>query len=261
MRLRIHLLCSTLLCAAGCGRSAPAYDETSYEPGPASSGAIAPAPAATEPQDERTIGDKIRQAELEAQYQGVGDAPSPYATQDQLATGSEAYASSERAHEVQLNGVQLGEPDFRELEVRTGMRPEAGHYWYDARSGLWGLIGHGPGGLTHPGLRAAELPRDASAGTSKIVINGRALTRTEERILLELLGWPADDTAAYAGSYTLDADGKLHRARGRYLGNLATRATRARASGKYADLKLACALALLGSEPGPLGRSVSVNCD
>ncbi len=257
MRHDPRLLCGGLLLVA-CGGE-PAHEEPVYDPPAATSGGQTDA---TAPEgQERTLEDKIRTAELSATYEGPGDAPSPYEQQNQLATGSEAYATAKQALDVLLNGKPLGEPDFKELEVHLGARPFSGHYWYDARSGLWGIEGHGTGGVTKAGLRASELPRDISKGTTGVVVNGRVVTATELKVMLDLLGWDASKPGAYNGSYTLDADGKLHKVGGRYLGNLSNRAKRARASGKYGNPSVDCAIVLLGSEPGVLGRGVTINCD
>ncbi|MFI5308137.1 MAG: hypothetical protein ACHQ53_12330, partial [Polyangiales bacterium] len=81
--------------------------------------------------------------------------PEPASEEPGLAaTAEEPGPATPGRADVYVNGARLGEPDLRELEVRVERRPEPGKYWYDAKSGLWGLIGHGASGLTAPRLRA-----------------------------------------------------------------------------------------------------------
>jgi hypothetical protein len=155
--------------------------------------------------------------------------PPPARSASPARDASDAAASPSTAAEagpVFLNGVQLTEPDFAELEAILGQRPLPGRYWYDAVGGLWGLLGHGAGGVTRPGLTAALLPIDASAGTSGAFVNGRELPTAELAVMATLLGWPLPADDRYAGHYTLDAEGALNLFKGRYLGNVAAAAAR-----------------------------------
>jgi hypothetical protein len=94
-----------------------------------------------------------------------------------------------------------------------------------------------------------------------VLINGRELTDTELRTLIALMGWDAADPARYAGSYRLDGEGKLYRASGGYLGNVARKAAAARARGEYQSDAIDCAWTRLGDQRGALGRDVTINCD
>jgi hypothetical protein len=158
-----------------------------------------------------------------------------------------------------INGQPLTEPDLRELEVRLGTTPEPGPYWYDERSGLWGLYGHGASGVTTPGLRAAPLPSDASSGRTHLLVNGRELTATERATVLSLLDWPAAHPEQYAGRYVLDAAGEFYGPANRYLGNLQKAAEKKRAA--RAASANDCAWLRLGTAPDVLGRGVTINCD
>jgi hypothetical protein len=160
---------------------------------------------------------------------------------------------------VFLNGVQLEPADLSELRAVLGQAPVPGRYWYDARSGLWGLEAHGAGGVTRPGLRVpAPLPADAARGTSGAFVNDRQLTARELGVIAQLLGWDESSPAALAGRYVLDEQGRLYSIRGRYLGSLASGAPRARAQ---SISPAPCAWLQLGAEPDVLGRAVTINCD
>jgi hypothetical protein len=105
-----------------------------------------------------------------------------------------------------------------ELTVRdadaTGL-PE-GKYWYDALSGLWGVEGDGYYGITVAGLDiGGTLRRDASAGTSGVLLNGRELTTAEVRELEGLLY-----SNVPKGSYFLDSAGNFGFAGGPALFNI-----------------------------------------
>jgi hypothetical protein len=155
--------------------------------------------------------------------------------------------------------VLLELPDLRELQAVLGAAPAPGRYWYDPRSGLWGLEEHGAGGFTRPGLRVpAPLPAGASSGTSGAFVNDRQLTARELAVMAQLLGWDAESAGTLAGRYVLDEQGRLYSIRGRYLGSLASGAGRARqASASPAP----CAWLQLGAEPDILGSAVTINCD
>ena len=161
---------------------------------------------------------------------------------------------------VFINGVQLASPDLAELTATVGAAPVSGRYWYDATSGLWGLEGHGAGGVARTGLRtAAPLAAEASAGTSGAFVNGRQLPVTELTAVATLLGWPLPADSRYIGHYTLDGEGALNSQKGRYLGNLAAAAKRA-ARGEPPSAKL-CILFHLHEPDAPFGRDVTIACD
>jgi hypothetical protein len=42
---------------------------------------------------------------------------------------------------VTVNGVRLSPDQIRAVEQSLGARVQSGHYWYDATSGSWGLVG------------------------------------------------------------------------------------------------------------------------
>jgi hypothetical protein len=160
---------------------------------------------------------------------------------------------------VSVNGVALTAPDFAELQAVLGGIPKPGRYWYDAASGLWGLEGHGAGGVTRPGLTAAPLPADASAGASAAFVNGRQLPATELTAIATLLEWPLPADGRYSGHYTLDGDGALNSAKGRYLGNVAA-ASKRRAAGETPGA-VHCIWYHLHEPDEILGQAVTIACD
>ena len=161
---------------------------------------------------------------------------------------------------VFLNGVELSAPDLAELGAIFNAAPEPGHYWYDGHSGLWGLDGHGPCGVTKPELRTpAALVPDAAQGHTLAYVNDRLLTETELTAVATLLGWELPVTGRYPGRYVLGADGALYSAQGRYLGNVAAAARRMAAGTPPAATK--CIWFHLYEGTAPLGRDVNVSCD
>jgi hypothetical protein len=161
---------------------------------------------------------------------------------------------------VFINGVQLASPDLAELTATVGAAPVSGRYWYDATSGLWGLEGHGAGGVTRTGLHtAAPLAAEASAGKSGAFVNGRQLPVTELTAMATLLSWPLPADSRYSGHYTLDGEGALNSFKGRYLGNLAAAAKRA-AGTEPPSAKL-CIWFHLHEPDAPFGRDVTIACD
>jgi len=237
------ILAASVACATAlaCRHTEPG-EPTVYEPGAPSTG------------EEQTSKSPFAAAPKPAPSVPVQEASEPPA---QPALPETAVpATAERGDEVYLNGARLAEPDLRELETRVGQRPEPGKYWYDAKSGLWGLSGHGASGLTLVRLRAEPLPLDASSGTSGVVVDGRALTSGEVTALATLLAWPANELPSYAGNYTLDDRSGFYGPGNRYLGNLAALAA------KVAAPKTArCVWLHLNQARAALGRDALVECD
>jgi len=232
----------SLACAAAlaCRHTEPGKP-TVYAPGAPSSG------------EERTTA-----APMAASPAPPPSVPAPETPEPPVQTASPETtvpATAERG-DVYLNGSKLAEPDLRELEARLGQRPESGKYWYDAKSGLWGLSGHGASGLTLVRLRAEPLALDASSGSSGVVVDGRALTAGEVTALATLLAWPANELPHYAGNYTLDQRSGFYGPGNRYLGNLAALATKA-----AAPKSARCVWLHLNQARAALGRDALVECD
>ncbi len=104
--------------------------------------------------------------------------------------------------EVRINGAVVTEKQLGELESTYGIRPVSGDYWYDDRSGLYGVTGQPSAGFMLAGHEFAELSPEASGGDTGIFINGRELPQVEWILLGQMLGSPV-----LPGSYWLDQHG------------------------------------------------------
>ena len=82
------------------------------------------------------------------------------------------------------------------------MTPRPGTYWYDSKSGLYGVVGYAAFGFMRPGHKMGRLERTVSNGDSGVFVNGRELPRNEWVVWSKLLGAPIQ-----RGRYWLDARG------------------------------------------------------
>jgi hypothetical protein len=118
---------------------------------------------------------------------------------------------------VTVNRVELT-ADIQQALAQYGIQVAPGDYWYDAASGLFGLMG-GPGlGFTMPNLQlGGALSADASGGGSGVLtgvfVNGREL-HPQDVAALSALG------PVYPGRYWLRFDGWYGLEGGMPLGNL-----------------------------------------
>jgi hypothetical protein len=103
---------------------------------------------------------------------------------------------------VRINGSVLTPELIGEFTAFYGVAPVPGDYWYDAASGLYGVMGQQAAGMMMAGHPLGEMPPNASGGNSGVFINGRELTSTEVTYITRLL-----DTPAIPGRYWLDAFG------------------------------------------------------
>lgn len=111
-----------------------------------------------------------------------------------------AEAPSSAASVVRVNGRVLGADDLARLGAAPGSVP-AGEYWYDARSGLWGVVGDGARGQVAAGLSLGRVDAKVSRGNTGVLINGREITATELALVQRVTGPIA------RGRYFLNADG------------------------------------------------------
>jgi len=103
---------------------------------------------------------------------------------------------------VTVNGTELDDDTLQRFQAQYGVRPPPGRYWYDARSGLQGIWGQPAAGFLLPGHDFGFLARDASAGNTGVLINGRELPHVEWLNWSGLLGAPIQ-----GGAYWLDGNG------------------------------------------------------
>lgn len=103
---------------------------------------------------------------------------------------------------VAINDQVLSSQQLSELERMYGKQPPPGHYWYDPVCGLYGLMGQPSAGFLYPGHEFGKPIRQASRGTTGVLINGRELPQAEYLILGQILG-----TLILPGAYWLDGQG------------------------------------------------------
>lgn len=121
-----------------------------------------------------------------------------------IATLFASPASAARCPEnVFVNGRCVPSKMLRQLERSYGTRSQAGRYWYDRRSGLFGYIGQPPLAQIAPNLPfPGRLHRKASNGHTGVLINGRELHATEVAFLRR-------HGPVVPGSYWMDAAGNV----------------------------------------------------
>jgi len=89
-------------------------------------------------------------------------------------------------------------------EYAANAQIPAGRYWYDTRSGLWGLEGQAVAGVVQAGLPAAALDPNISGGNTGVFVNGRHLPTPEVSALSRLF-----QRQLPPGRYFLDANGDM----------------------------------------------------
>lgn len=111
-------------------------------------------------------------------------------------------ADAEPEPGVVVNGTALTEAQLGDIEARYGVRPKPGEYWYDARSGLYGVVGYPSFGFMYPGHSFGPLKPGASDGDTGVVVNGRELPQQEWAVWSQIIGTPIQP-----GRYWFDANG------------------------------------------------------
>ncbi len=110
-------------------------------------------------------------------------------------------AAADRAVVVNAEALSARQTGALEASYRTRLLP--GRYWYDARTGWWGVEGGPLVGVVEPGLAVgAALRPDASRGTTGVLFNGRELH------LLEV-GYLGTLGNVLPGRYWVDAMGNV----------------------------------------------------
>ena len=107
--------------------------------------------------------------------------------------------------EIKINDYVLTQEDVSHIKKIYGVDPLPGFYWYDTRSGVFGLIGGPAAGVMYPGHLFGTLSSTASNGRSGVFINGRQMQQSEAVVLARLFGYPQP----IPGKYWLDANGDL----------------------------------------------------
>jgi hypothetical protein len=163
-----------------------------------------------------TISGLVVRAAVAATVLGGAMAPGPAAAQERAVT---------------VNRVRLGDQQVAQLERLYRVRVADGRYWYDARSGAWGVWGGPALGVMHPGLAlGAPLPASASGGGSGgvtgVFVNGRELHPLDVMALRQIT------PVVLPGRYWVDASGTGGREGGPAYFNLYAMAAQARAAGR-----------------------------
>jgi hypothetical protein len=104
---------------------------------------------------------------------------------------------------VVVNGKELTPAQMREFKDRYKVEPRAGSYWYDAKSGLWGLAGQPAAGFLFAGHDFGALAPDASKGESGVWLNGRHMPMVEVQFFASITG------PILPGRYWLDGTGNV----------------------------------------------------
>ncbi len=128
---------------------------------------------------------------------------------------------------VVVNRVRLPDEQLGQLERRYRVRLADGRYWYDRRTGAWGLWGGPALGVAVAGLDlGGPLPPDASGGGTGVYINGRELHPLDVALLRQIT------PVVLPGRYWVDASGTGGlEGRPAYF-NLYAMAAQARAAGR-----------------------------
>jgi len=113
---------------------------------------------------------------------------------------------------VTVNGQPLPPATLAQL----GGQVPPGQYWYDTKSGAYGVWGGPTQGFIQAGLAiSAPLSANASNGQTGVFINGRNLPQQDLSAVNQMLG-----RSLGAGRYTVDGQGNLKQQGGRQIANL-----------------------------------------
>ena len=102
-----------------------------------------------------------------------------------------------------INGRPISPQQVRELQAQYGQVAPPGRYWYDTRSGMWGVEGGALMGFMRPGHDFGPLAANASRGNTGVFINGREINMAEAAFYQRLAG------RVYQGHWWIDARGNV----------------------------------------------------
>ncbi len=103
---------------------------------------------------------------------------------------------------VSINGAALSTAQIADIEKTYGVRPKPGSYWYDAKSGLYGVVGYSAYGYMQPNHHFGKMKSDVSKGNTGVFINGREIQQSEFTVWSYMVGaW------IQPGKYWLDHQG------------------------------------------------------
>jgi hypothetical protein len=113
-----------------------------------------------------------------------------------------ALLSGQDGGKIVINGNALSPDQLVQLENQYQVKAQPGNYWYDSKSGLYGVVGQAAYGFMYPDHDFGELDRYASGGNTGVIINGRELPQLEWVVWSQVLGYWIQQ-----GSYWFDANG------------------------------------------------------
>ena len=119
-----------------------------------------------------------------------------------LICGQVNESKQKNIEKVIINGHALSSDQLADLEGIYGVKAQPGDYWYDSKSGMYGLMGQAAYGFMHPDHIFGKLDHNASNGNTGVVVNGRELPQTEWAVWSQVLGYWIQP-----GRYWLDAKG------------------------------------------------------
>jgi len=119
-----------------------------------------------------------------------------------IKSGGTINANNKLTDPVIINNRILTAEQLQELKTRYGVEPRPGNYWYDSTSGLYGVTGYPSYGFMYPGHNFGPLSRNASAGNTGVIINGRELPQLEWAVWSYILGYYIQQ-----GNYWFDSQG------------------------------------------------------
>jgi hypothetical protein len=130
---------------------------------------------------------------------------SPFVTRPADAQQPPAAQRPSPATGVFINGRATTPPRLEQLRAMYGVTLPAGRYWYDVVSGLFGIWGRESAGFLSPGHDFGKVAANASAGDTRVFINGRQLNTLEAVYFIQVFG-PAFGviSAQTAGRWWLD---------------------------------------------------------
>jgi len=148
-------------------------------------------------------------------------------------------AAAEAVAGTIVNGQALGKQQIEQLRDQYGIQAQPGRYWYDRRSGAFGLQGGSTLGLLPAGLIiGGALKASASGGGDGryggVFVNGRELHPQDVAGLKQQLG------QVKSGRYWVDAQGNFGLEGGALLGNLYALAAQRGSSGPRGSRPAGC---------------------
>lgn len=110
--------------------------------------------------------------------------------------------SAQDTEEVIINGNEISSEQLAQLESTYQVKAQAGNYWYDSKSGLYGIVGQAAFGFMYADHNFGDLDLNASSGNTGVIVNGRELPQAEWTVWSQVLGYWIQ-----RGSYWFDSKG------------------------------------------------------